>query len=103
MKPPIFLKTKAHRRKWMARSAAKPQVLMLVALLGGCAAAAHDSVMQGNASGVIINYSGDVAETLPLARQFCARYERVPVLHESRNDSAYYFCVKPADAPHMTS
>jgi hypothetical protein len=94
---------KANRRKWMTRSAAKPLMLMLAALLGGCAAQAHDTVMQGDANGVAINYSGDIAETLPLARQFCARYERVPVLHVTRDENAYYFCVKPADAPHVTS
>jgi len=87
----------------MTRSAAKLSVLMLVALLGGCATQAHNTVMQGNANGVAINYIGDVAATLPLARQFCARYERVAVLHETKEDNAYYFCVKPADAPHPAS
>ena len=75
----------------------------LAAPVGGCAAPYHDTLMQGNANGVAINFVGDVAETLPLARQFCARYERVPVLHETKDDNAYYFCVKPAEAPHPTS
>jgi hypothetical protein len=87
----------------MMRSAARPRVLMLVALLGGCAVQSHSTVMQGSASGVTISYFGNIAETLPLARQFCARYERVPVLHETKDENAYYFCVKPADAPHITS
>ncbi|HTW53721.1 MAG TPA: hypothetical protein VME45_17655 [Stellaceae bacterium] len=87
-------------RSWMTRSAAKPLGLMLAALLGGCSAPHRDTVMQGDANGVTVNYFGDLAETLPLARQFCARYERVPVLHETKNENAYYFCVKPADAPH---
>ena len=34
--------------------------------------------MDGQADGVIIQYFGDLAETLPLARDHCAQYERVP-------------------------
>lgn len=87
----------------MTRSAAKLLGLTLAAMVGGCAAPHHDTVMQGDANGVVVNYFGDVAETLPLARQFCARYERVPVLHGTRDENAYYFCVKPGDASRLTS
>jgi hypothetical protein len=87
----------------MTRRAAHPLVVMLAALLSGCAFQHHDTVMQGNVNGVEINYSGDIAETLPLAQQFCARYERVPVLHGTKDENAFYFCVKPAEVPHPTS
>ncbi len=87
----------------MTRRAAWLLVSVLAAPIGGCAPLHQDTVMQGNANGVAINFVGDVAGTLPLARQFCARYERVPVLHETKDENAYYFCVKPADLPHQTS
>jgi hypothetical protein len=87
----------------MTRRAAWLLVSALAAPLGGCALPHPATVMQGNANGVAINFVGDVAETLPLARQFCARYERVPVLHETKEENAYYFCVKAADVPHPTS
>ncbi|HML09667.1 MAG TPA: hypothetical protein VK432_02330 [Stellaceae bacterium] len=67
--------------------------------LDGCAVEHHDAVMQGNANGVVINYYGDVTETVTLAQQYCARFERVSVLHETKEDNAYYFCVPPAQAP----
>jgi len=86
----------------MTRSAAWLAVLVLVASIGGCTTPPHDAVMQGNVNGLAISYVGDIAETVPLARQFCARYERVPVLHETKEDNAYYFCVRPTDAPHQT-
>jgi hypothetical protein len=78
-------------------------VSVLAASVGGCAPLRNDTVMQGNANGVVVNFVGDVAQTLSLAQQFCARYERIPVLHETKQENAYYFCVKPADAPHPTS
>jgi hypothetical protein len=74
-----------------------------LAALAGCAAPPHDVVMEGNADGVIISYTGDIALTEPLARQYCARYERVPVLHQSTDSNVVYFCVKPGVAPHVAS
>jgi hypothetical protein len=64
-------------------------------LLGACTVPSQNVAMQGNADGVIISYVGDVAGTLPIARQHCARYERVPVLHETKEDHVVYFCIKP--------
>jgi hypothetical protein len=73
----------------------------LLALLDGCGAVTpQDAVMQGNANGVVINYVGDLNPTVPLAQQYCARFERVPVLHETKEGNAYYFCVPPSAAPH---
>ena len=51
--------------------------------------------MRGGVDGVIISYVGDVADTLPIAKQHCARYERVPVLHQTTPDHVVYFCIKP--------
>jgi hypothetical protein len=76
----------------------RPAGLMTLAigsLLGACATPPKDVAMQGNADGVIISYVGDVADTLPIAKQHCARYERVPVLHETKEERVVYFCIKP--------
>jgi hypothetical protein len=73
-----------------ARSAALPSGLLLVA----CTAEPHNTAMQGNANGVIINYVGDIKDTLPIARQHCARYERVPVLMKTDDENATYACVQ---------
>jgi hypothetical protein len=80
------------------RRAARNFVIALGTLAGGCTLPHQDMAIQGNANGVIINYVGDIAETLPLARQHCAQYERVPVLHETKDDNAIYFCVPPGAA-----
>jgi hypothetical protein len=75
--------------------------LALPALVDGCGAVTpQDAVMRGDASGVVINYVGDLNQTVSLAQQYCARFERVPVLHETREGNAYYFCVPPSQTPH---
>ena len=78
-------------------------VLALGALAVGCSIPHHNVAMRGNADGVIINYVGDIAETLPLARQHCAQYERMPVLHQAIDNNAVYFCVGPGAAPSPAS
>jgi hypothetical protein len=80
------------------RRAAQGFVIALGMFVGGCNLPHQDMTIGGNANGVIINYVGDVADTLPLARQHCAQYERVPVLHETKDDNAIYFCVSPGAA-----
>jgi hypothetical protein len=77
----------------MARQLARFAVLAFGLLLGACKLEPHDTAMQGNANGVVVSYTGDINETLPIARQHCARYERVPVLMKSQEESAVYACV----------
>ena len=73
-------------------------VVAVGVLLAGCLP--HENVaMQGDSGGVIINYVGNVADTLPLARRHCAQYERLPVLHKTEDERAVYFCVKPGEVP----
>jgi hypothetical protein len=63
-------------------------------LLAGCTAT-HPYIRQGDANSVAISYSGDIASTLPLARQHCAQFARVPELAQKGIDVADYDCVKP--------
>jgi hypothetical protein len=84
----------------MVGGSARPIILALGALLlDGCDIPHHDVAMSGNADGVVISYVGDVAETLPLARQHCAQYERVPVLRQTKDENAIYVCVRNNPAP----
>jgi len=80
-----------------ARLACGLAIGALGAALGGCEH--HDTAMRGNADGVMINYVGDIAETLPLARQHCAQYERQPLLRDTRDNTATYACVRVNAAP----
>ena len=46
----------------------------------------------GDASSAEIMYSGDVENALPLAKQHCASYGRVPRLVETAPQIAYFAC-----------
>jgi hypothetical protein len=70
----------------------------VVAPLGGCFPH-QPAAMHGGRDGVSIDYAGDVAATLPIARQHCAQYERVPVLAGTKENTATYACVRATDAP----
>jgi hypothetical protein len=84
----------------MIGGSARPFLPALSALLlGGCNIPHHDVAMSGNADGVIISYVGDVAETLPIAREHCARYERLPVLRQTKDENAVYVCVQANPPP----
>jgi len=60
--------------------------------LFGCTGA-HPFVREGGANSVEVTFSGNVANALPLAREHCARYERVPRLVASEADLAIFDCV----------
>ena len=59
----------------------------------------QNAAMHGGPDGVLISYMGDVSATLPLARQHCAQYERVPVLAGAKDNLATYACVRSNGAP----
>lgn len=81
----------------MTRYAAWLWALMLIALASGCATEVHDAIMQGTPNAVVISYVGDLSGTEPLAKQYCARYERDPVFLRSQDDNAYYYCLRPGE------
>ncbi len=55
----------------------------------------HPFVRKGDANSVEISYGGDPASALPLARQHCAQYERVPRLVDAGVGLAIFDCVRP--------
>ena len=62
------------------------------ATLGGCAGP-HPYVSEGDDKSVAVNDGGNIESALPLARQYCARFERMPKLVDSGPDVAYFDCV----------
>ncbi|HYM71523.1 MAG TPA: hypothetical protein VET89_00985 [Stellaceae bacterium] len=67
----------------------------LGAALAACAPPHKDTVMGGTADAVAIRFYGDLHETAPLARNYCAQYERVPQLRDSNDDIVNYACIRP--------
>jgi len=51
--------------------------------------------MGGDINQVRIQYYGDIDATLPLARQYCAQFERVPQRRDSDVDDVTYACIVP--------
>jgi len=47
---------------------------------------------EGDANSAQVMYSGDVANALPVARQHCASYGRVPRLVDTVPGIAYFAC-----------
>lgn len=87
----------------MTRNAARLLALAVLGATVGCAQDTHNAIMQGNANEVVISYYGDLSKTEPLARQYCARYERDPVFLTSKENNAYYFCVAPGGGSQKSS
>jgi hypothetical protein len=67
--------------------------LACIAALSGCAADSHAYVDAGDAKSVSVVYGHDLARALPLAREHCAQYERVPQLRNVGEDMAVFDCV----------
>jgi hypothetical protein len=65
--------------------------LCIAALLAGCLEQ-HSFLRTGNATSAEIMYSGDIAAALPIAKQHCAGYGRVPRLVDTGPDVAYFAC-----------
>lgn len=78
------------------RTRYKP-LLLVAALLAAAAATAcrqtQAFILSGDAAGAEISYADSPAETLALARQHCAQFEKVPHLMSSGTNVAVYHCV----------
>jgi hypothetical protein len=69
-------------------------VCILSASMIGCLEQ-HSFLRSGNATSAEIMYSGDVAHAVPIAKQHCAGYGRVPRLVDTAPGVAYYVCDQP--------
>jgi hypothetical protein len=71
-------------------------LLPLVAIAevaAGCAAKPFLSA--GNANSAQVGYSIDLAAATEVAREHCARYEKVPRYLDSADNIAFFACEKP--------
>lgn len=78
-------------------AAAIAGMLAVAATLAGCMSP-HPYIRTGDVNSVEITYAEDLDSTLPLAREFCGRYERTPQLVNHTIDSALYKCI-PSPPP----
>jgi hypothetical protein len=68
--------------------------LLFGALVSGCTGP-KPFLLQGDASSAQVGYSGDIDGATLVARQHCARYERVPRFLEAQENVAFFDCVRP--------
>jgi hypothetical protein len=64
------------------------------AALAGCLEQ-RTFLRSGDATSAEVMYSGDVANALPIAKQHCASYARVPRLVDTAPGIAYFACDRP--------
>jgi hypothetical protein len=70
---------------------------LAVAAIAGIAAscAAKPFLSAGNANSAEVGYSSDLAAATEVAREHCARYEKVPRYLDSADNLAFFACEKP--------
>jgi hypothetical protein len=66
---------------------------LAVAVLSACMGP-RAFLKQGDATSAEVAHSGDTEGALRIARQHCARFERVPQLVDTGPDVAYFECVR---------
>ncbi len=62
------------------------------AILSGCVRQ-HPFILKGDAKSVQVGYGTDVADALPVARKYCAQFDRAPRRTDYGDNVAYYDCV----------
>ncbi|HXC12029.1 MAG TPA: hypothetical protein VNV39_04235 [Stellaceae bacterium] len=69
-------------------------VLLLLSTIAGitCCCATRPFLSAGTANSAEVGYSGDLAAATEVAKEHCARYERVPRYLDSSNDIAFFAC-----------
>ena len=82
---------------WRSLKCVAHRVLFLVLAGGvgvGCAGP-KPFLLQGNAGSAQVGYAGDIEGATLVAKQHCARYERVPKFLEAQENIAFFDCVRP--------
>ena len=69
-------------------------VILAGSVIAGCEGP-KPFLLEGDASSAEVGYSLSLAGTTDVAKQHCARYERVPHFLQAQEDVAYFDCVKP--------
>jgi hypothetical protein len=69
--------------------------LVLAGGVGAACAGPKPFLLQGDASSAQIGYAGNIESATLVAKQHCARYERVPKFLEAQENIAFFDCVRP--------
>ena len=87
------------RPRWRRRQSPGPAIWILCVILAGGAAAGcagKPYLTSGDANSAAVGYSGnDPAVTTDVAKDACARYERVPRFLNAQENVAYFACEHP--------
>jgi hypothetical protein len=75
------------------RSALLIPLVPIAAIAAGCAGKPFLSA--GNANSAEVGYSTDLAAATEVAKEHCARYEKVPRYLDSSDNIAFFACEKP--------
>lgn len=67
--------------------------LVMAGAMAGCAE--KPFLSSGDANSAAVGYSSDLAAATAVAREHCARYERVPRYLSSQQNIAYFACENP--------
>ena len=74
----------------------RPAALWLCAVLALCGCLGQQPLLhKGDATSAEILYSGDIANAVPLAKQHCAGYLKVPRLVDTTPGIAFFSCDRP--------
>jgi hypothetical protein len=68
-------------------------LVLIVCAAGGCAERPYLSA--GNANAAEVGFSGDLAAATEVAREHCARYEKIPRFLDASENIAYFACEHP--------
>jgi hypothetical protein len=68
-------------------------VLAAGAAAAGCAG--KPFLSSGDANSAAVGYTGDLAAATAVAKEHCARYERVPRFLDAQENLAYFHCEPP--------
>jgi hypothetical protein len=86
------------RRSWLPRCSAPAMRMVWLILVGGAAAGCGGMpyLSSGDANSAAVGYSGDdPAVATAVAKDACARYERVPRFLSAQENVAYFACEHP--------
>ena len=69
--------------------------MVLAGVLSAGCTAPKPFLLQGDASAAQVGFTGDIDAAALVAKQHCARYERVPRFLEAEENVAFFDCVHP--------
>ena len=77
--------------------AARPIILLVVAgaSLGAACTGPKPFLIRGDANSAQVGFSGSTEGAALVAKQHCARYERLPRFLEAEENVAFFDCVLP--------